>query len=94
MCREHGFTEQMAAHFLRIFDEVYGYLTQGPSKVAADHGPDPETHEVTIVLRGRRLELTADVDLAGLDYLRESLTSYQKILQVLTPDQEVGSDIR
>ncbi len=58
--------------------------------VAADHGADPETHEVTIVLRGRRLELTADVDLAGLDYLRESLTSYQKILQI----REVGSDIR
>jgi len=70
------------------------YISRVQPTVAADHGADPETHEVIIVLRGRRLELTADVDLAGLDYLRESLTSYQKILQVLTPDQEVGSDIR
>ena len=67
---------------------------QKPSAVGADQAPDRQPNELTLVLHGARLELTADLDLAGLDNLRHTLTCYERILQLLTPDRQVGSEIR
>ena len=90
---EQGFSEQTAARFLKVFDESWSYLKQKPSAVGADQAPDRQPNELTLVLHGARLELTADLDLAGLDNLRQTLTCYERILQLLSPDREVGSEI-
>lgn len=41
--------------------------------------------EVTVFLRQRRLEITADVDLRGLQKLRDMLAIYEEILAIVSP---------
>ncbi len=50
------------------------------SNARADEGGD-----VNVLLTGRRLQITADVDLAGLERLKEMLGHYEKILTLLEP---------
>lgn len=43
--------------------------------------------ELNVLLRGQRLEISADVDLAGLERLKEILGKYEEILKLLAPPQ-------
>jgi hypothetical protein len=42
-------------------------------------------NELNVLQRGSRLEITADVDLEGLQNLKEILTHYENILKLLGP---------
>jgi hypothetical protein len=42
--------------------------------------------ELNVLLRGNRLEITADVDRAGLARLKEILGKYEEILKLIDPD--------
>ena len=87
---EHGFTEKMAASFLWTFGQCIFYIERS-SKFRAD---DPsglaeaeQQNKLTVVQRGCRLAIHADLDLAGLDRLGETLICYQTILQLWAPDR-------
>lgn len=45
-----------------------------------------EGGDLNVLLTGRRLQITADVDLVGLERLKEMLGHYEKILQLLQPN--------
>jgi hypothetical protein len=84
----------MATSFLGTFDHTIFFIERS-SKFRAD---DPsglaeaeQLNKLTVVQRGRRLAIRADVDLAGLDRLGETLICYQTILQLWAPEREVGS---
>jgi hypothetical protein len=50
-------------------------------------------NELNVLQRGSRLEITADVDLEGLQNLKEVLTHYEKILELLSPRKsDQGND--
>lgn len=42
--------------------------------------------DLNVLLRGNRLEISADVDLAGLQKLKQILTKYEEILALIGPD--------
>ena len=91
---EHGFTEKMAASFLWTFGQCIFYIERS-SKFRAD---DPsglaeaeQQNKLTVVQRGCRLAIHADVDVAGLDRLGETLVGYEMILQLWAPDRGAGS---
>jgi hypothetical protein len=46
--------------------------------------------ELNVLLRGNRLEISADVDRAGLQRLKEILGKYEEILALLDPDTKAG----
>src|SRR5260221_7796112 len=87
----HGFTEAAAARFLQVFDDamlsvrvVASWIGPGnerESGVVMAHGSDETAAQdregLHIVQRDRRLEIKADVDLAGLRELFEILPHYR-----------------
>ena len=48
-----------------------------------DSGPPDDAHQIDVLLRGNRLQITADVDAAGLGKLKDVLTKYEEILKLL-----------
>jgi hypothetical protein len=105
---EHGFTEQMAARFLRVFEEANFFISRYMPELTSDSRPEtssvvvhnpqpasvngaspPNRDQFNIVQRGKRLEITGNVDLAGLHALREILANYEKSLSA--PEMEVGA---
>jgi hypothetical protein len=104
---EHGFTEEMAARFLRVFEEANFFISRYMPELTSDSRPEtssvvdhnpqpasvngaspPKREQFNILQRGKRLEITAYIDLAGLHALREILTNYEKSLSA--PEMEVG----
>jgi hypothetical protein len=79
---KQGLTEKLAAQFLRVFEETRSFIT--PENLQAD--------KLTVVQRGCRLAIIADVDLAGLDSLGKTLICYEMILQLWAPDRKLGSE--
>lgn len=45
--------------------------------------------DLNVLLTGNRLQITADVDLAGLARLKEVLGHYESILKLLTPGNQI-----
>lgn len=78
---------------------VHGSMTGIPmSEVAVTAAPKPPARgssayagtdgELNVLLTGNRLEITANVDLAGLERLKEVLGHYEHILKLLTPEEK------
>jgi hypothetical protein len=44
---------------------------------------DPTSQQIDVLLRGNRLQITADVDAAGVAKLKEVLAKYEEILNLL-----------
>jgi hypothetical protein len=106
LVREHGLSEQMAARFLRVFDEANFFISRYMPEITSDDRPEPppvvdnrqpasatgisppERDQFNVVQRGNRLEITANVDLAGLRALGAILDQYQKILQLVSPQAD------
>lgn len=65
-------TERIANHFSRT--------PPTPTKVSTHSG---QTDELRVLLEGKRLKITADVDRAGLQRLKEILTRYEGILELM-----------
>ena len=99
LVREHGLSEQMAARFLRVFDEANLFISRYMPEVTSDDRSEPppvvdhsrqpasatgtsppERDQFNVVQRGSRLEITANVDLAGLLALQKILTRYESVL--------------
>src|SRR5260221_1943115 len=90
----HGFTEAAAARFLQVFDETMQLLRFAATWIGPDNELEsgvamaPGSGETAaqdreglhIVQRDRRLEIKADIDLAGLRELFEILLHYRTIL--------------
>jgi hypothetical protein len=53
-----------------------------PSAYSGDDG------ELSVLLRGKRLEIMADVDRAGLQRLKDILTKYEEILDLIDPPSQ------
>jgi hypothetical protein len=90
---EHGFTEKMAASFLRTFDQCIFYIERSskfPADATSGSAAAEQQNKLTVVQRGGRLAIRADVDVAGLDRLGETLVGYEMILQLWAPDRELG----
>ena len=49
--------------------------------------PEMNFRELNVLLRGNRLEIVVDVDLAGLAKLKMILAKYEEILELLDPDE-------
>jgi hypothetical protein len=62
--------------------------TQPKSASSAYAGGDGE---LSVLLRGNRLEITADVDRAGLQRLKEILGKYEEILKLIDPPPQSES---
>lgn len=56
-------------------------LTVEPSE--RDLGPSDDAQQIDVLLRGNRLQITADVDAAGLTKLKDVLAKYDEILKLL-----------
>ena len=50
-----------------------------------DDGPGDDVPQIDVLLRGNRLQITADVDAAGLQTLKEMIGRYEEILKLLAP---------
>lgn len=50
---------------------------------APDNDPPEDAHQIDVLLRGGRLQITADVDAAGLAKLKDVLAKYEEILKLL-----------
>jgi hypothetical protein len=50
-----------------------------------DDGPSDDVPQIDVLLRGNRLQITADVDAAGLQTLKEMIGKYEEILKLLAP---------
>jgi hypothetical protein len=57
----------------------------GQAKKTASSGYAGQDGELNVLLRGNRLEITADVDRAGLARLKEILGKYEEILELIDP---------
>ncbi len=90
LIHEQGFSEKLAAQFVRLFDEVVLFLNQRQPKLAAGEIPDPSApmaqsrsqNQLEVVQHGCRLKMAADLDLTGLDAFGETLICYEKILRL------------
>ena len=47
-----------------------------------DNGPSDDGPQIDVLLRGNRLQITADVDAAGVAKLKEALAKYEEILKL------------
>ncbi len=47
-----------------------------------DNGPSDDGPQIDVLLRGNRLQITADVDAAGVAKLKEVLAKYKEILKL------------
>lgn len=61
---------------------------RGLSGASANAGSDGD---LSVLLRGNRLEITADVDRAGLERLKEVLGKYEEILNIIDPPATGGA---
>jgi hypothetical protein len=50
-----------------------------------DNGPSDDVPQIDVLLRGNRLQITADVDAAGLQTLKEMIGKYEEILKLVAP---------
>jgi hypothetical protein len=50
-----------------------------------DDGPSDDVPQIDVLLRGNRLQITAEVDAAGLQTLKEMIGKYEEILKLLAP---------
>jgi hypothetical protein len=50
-----------------------------------DDGPSDDVPQIDVLLRGNRLQITADVDAAGLQTLKEMIGKYEEILKLVSP---------
>jgi hypothetical protein len=62
---------------------------------AAPRGPAPELKlppgaPLRVVMNGDRLDIQASVDLAGLKKLKEMLTKFEGILEMMEPDKSAA----
>jgi hypothetical protein len=56
----------------------------GEERTEGDNSLTPKSeNDFTVLLRGNRLQITADVDLEGIATLKEMLTDYESILRRL-----------
>jgi hypothetical protein len=95
LTHERGFTEKVAARFLRVFDQAIIFIRPArESSTGASPEPPPdripekpvpaemlsarERNRLHLHRRGDRLELRANVDLAGLAELQEALARYER----------------
>jgi hypothetical protein len=101
LIREHGISEQMAARFLKGFDEANFSISRYMPEIASDEPPPVVDHsrqpalatgasppggdQINVVQRGNRLEITANVDLAGLRALQKILTRYESVFGLVSP---------
>ena len=60
-------------------------IGQNAERAPANSGWVSGENELNVLQRGTRLEITADVDLEGLQNLKEVLTHYENILKLLGP---------
>ncbi|MGA2816739.1 MAG: hypothetical protein ABSE67_10650 [Xanthobacteraceae bacterium] len=56
-------------------------ITADPT--SRDVGPPDDAQQIDVLLRGNRLQITADVDAAGVAKLKEVLAKYEEILNLL-----------
>jgi hypothetical protein len=76
--------------FAQVFGSMTGIRTSELTVVDAPKAPPPSPSvapegDLNVLLRGNRLEITADVDRAGLKRLKEVLAKYEEILELLEP---------
>jgi hypothetical protein len=82
---------------VRVFGSMTGISTEEltmadspkpaqPKSVSSAYAGDDG--ELSVLLRGKRLEITADVDRAGLQRLKEILTKYEEILELIDPTSQ------
>lgn len=74
----------------------------GPAGKAEDPTPDSndDANDINVLLAGKRLQITADVDAAGIKRLKLMLTKYEEILKLLSqpienfkrPETDTNSD--
>ena len=55
----------------------------GGEKTNADHQTRRELEDFSVLLKGSRLQITANVDEAGLDQLIEVLLKHKEIMKML-----------
>jgi hypothetical protein len=92
LVQEQGFAEEMAAQFVRCFDELAVFINQAEPNPAADEIPEGSAsmtpwqpqNQLEVVQHGGRVKIAADLDITGLDALGETLICYEKILQLWT----------
>ena len=67
------------------FTEVPAFkpLTIDPS--TRDDGLSDDGPQIEVLLRGTRLQITADVDASGLQTLKEMIGKYEDILKLMAP---------
>ena len=88
---EQGFTDELAADFLSCLQESLFHMRFGsPSGQARQRLPPtvagpPPFNQRNVLLQGDRLQIAADLDLDGVDHLRETLSRYEKILRLASP---------
>jgi hypothetical protein len=68
--------------------ETSSVVDHNPQPASVNGASPPKREQFNILQRGKRLEITAYIDLAGLHALREILTNYEKSLSA--PEMEVG----
>lgn len=50
-----------------------------------DSGPPDDVPQIDVLLRGNRLQITADVDAEGLQTLKQMIDKYEEILKLMAP---------
>ena len=58
-------------------------MEAGAEPSERDLGPSDDAQQIDVLLRGNRLQITADVDAAGLAKLKDVLAKYDEILKLL-----------
>jgi hypothetical protein len=92
LVQEQGFTEEMAAQFVRCFDEIAVLINQAEPQLGAGEITEPSAsmtpsqsqNQLEVVQHGGRVKIAADLDVTGLDALGETLICYEKILRLWT----------
>jgi hypothetical protein len=92
LVQEQGFTEEMAAQFVRCFDEIAVLINQAEPQLGAGELTEPSAsmtpsqsqNQLEVVQHGGRVKIAADLDVTGLDALGETLICYEKILRLWT----------
>jgi hypothetical protein len=62
---------------------VFKTIVAEPSE--RDNGPPDDGPQIEVLLRGNRLQITADVDTVGLQTLKEMIGKYEEILKLVSP---------
>lgn len=81
--RVHGSMTGIATDELTVVDQPKP-PSLGPMAVAAvESNRSPENKDINVLLTGKRLQITADVDQDGLTTLKQMLDKYEEILKLL-----------